>query len=137
MSPQEMVNCNYENYGCMGGFLLTSIDYLMAEGAVSNTCVPYIDNQATCGYECSDGTRDQYEKYYCQPGSLAIAVTFDEIKRELVNHGPMLMGLVIMEDFYSYAGGVYKYTVGENVGGHAMKLVGYGEDPVEGLYWEL
>ena len=27
-SPQEMVNCNYENYGCAGGYLMTSIDYL-------------------------------------------------------------------------------------------------------------
>ena len=36
-----MVNCNYENYGCMGGYLITSIDYLMVEGAVSNTCMPY------------------------------------------------------------------------------------------------
>jgi len=49
----------------------------------------------------------------------------------------MLMGLQIMEDFYSYESGIYKYTIGDNVGGHAMKLVGYGEDPVEGLYWEL
>ena len=35
LSPQEMVDCNYENYGCMGGYLITSIDYLMVEGAVS------------------------------------------------------------------------------------------------------
>ena len=42
-----------------------------------------------------------------------------------------------MEDFYNYESGIYKYTVGENVGGHAMKLVGYGQAPVEGLYWEL
>ena len=72
-----------------------------------------------------------------QPGSLELAVNYDEIKRELINNGPMLMGLQIMEDFYNYESGIYKYTTGTNVGGHAMKLVGYGEDPVEGLYWEL
>ena len=49
----------------------------------------------------------------------------------------MLMGLTIMEDFMSYESGIYKYTVGDNIGGHAMKLIGYGEDPEEGLYWEL
>ena len=37
----------------------------------------------------------------------------------------------------NYSEGVYKKTAGENIGGHAMKLVGYGEDPIEGLYWEL
>lgn len=137
LSPQEMVNCNYENYGCMGGYLITSIDYLMVEGSVPNTCVPYIDNQALCSYQCSDGTRNDYKKYFCEPGSLELAITYDEIKRELVKNGPMLMGLSIYEDFMNYESGIYKYTTGSNIGGHAMKLVGYGEDPVEGLYWEL
>ena len=27
-SPQEMINCNYENFGCTGGYLMTTIDYL-------------------------------------------------------------------------------------------------------------
>ena len=88
-----MVNCNYENYGCMGGYLLTSIDYLMVEGSVPNTCIPYIENQAVCSFACSDGTRNQYVKYYCQPGSLELAVNYDDIKRDLINNGPMLMGL--------------------------------------------
>ena len=30
-----MVNCNYENYGCSGGYLINSVDYLMVEGAVT------------------------------------------------------------------------------------------------------
>lgn len=47
------------------------------------------------------------------------------------------MGLQIFEDFMNYDTGVYKYTFGEIVGGHAMKVVGYGEDPEEGLYWEM
>ena len=41
LSPQEMVNCNYENYGCVGGYLMTTIDYLMTEGAVPKDCIPY------------------------------------------------------------------------------------------------
>ena len=45
-----MVNCNYENYGCLGGYLLTSIDYLMVEGSVSNTCVKYVEDNATCSF---------------------------------------------------------------------------------------
>ena len=95
LSPQEMVNCNYENYGCLGGYLITSVDYLMVEGAVSNTCVPYEESSGFCTYRCSDGGKTSYDKYYCKPGTLAIAVTHDEIKRELVNNGPMLMGLQI------------------------------------------
>lgn len=137
LSPQEMVNCNYENYGCQGGYLITSVDYLMVEGAVSNQCIPYTDDAQMCTYRCSDGGKSKYDKYYCRPGTIAIAVTQEEIKQELVNNGPMLMGLQIMEDFMNYESGIYKYTTGETIGGHAMKLVGYGYDETEGLYWEL
>ena len=42
-----------------------------------------------------------------------------------------------MEDFMSYESGIYVHTAGESIGGHAMKLIGYGEDPEVGLYWEL
>ena len=54
-----------------------------------------------------------------------------------MKNGPMLMGLSIYEDFMNYESGIYKYTYGQEIGGHAMKVVGYGEDPEEGLYWEL
>ena len=47
------------------------------------------------------------------------------------------MGLQIYEDFMNYESGIYKQTAGLQVGGHAMKLIGYGYDEVEGLFWEL
>ena len=137
LAPQEMVNCNYENYGCAGGYLVTSVDYLMVEGGVPEQCVPYEDTMNQCTYRCSDGGKTAYDKYYCKPGTIEIAVNYDEIKRELVENGPMLMGLQIMEDFMNYESGIYKYTTGDNIGGHAMKLIGYGYDEEEGLYWEL
>ena len=115
---------------------MTTIDYLMTEGAVPKDCIPYAEARDICTYRCYDGIT-KYDKYYCKPGSMYIATTHDQIKRELVENGPMMMGLQIYEDFMNYEEGVYKKTAGENIGGHAMKLVGYGEDPVEGLYWEL
>ena len=53
-SPQEMINCNYENFGCTGGYLMTTIDYLQIEGLVSNTCVPYAEKVNQCSYRCED-----------------------------------------------------------------------------------
>jgi hypothetical protein len=38
-----MLNCNYENLGCMGGYLTTAIDYLQMEGLVSKQCIPYAE----------------------------------------------------------------------------------------------
>jgi len=49
----------------------------------------------------------------------------------------MMMGLMIYEDFMSYESGVYVQTSGEEMGGHAMKLIGFGEDENLGLFWIL
>jgi len=48
----------------------------------------------------------------------------------------MMVGLSVYEDFTSYASGVYKHITGGMVGGHAIKLVGWGHDETTGeLYW--
>ena len=46
---------------------------------------------------------------------------------------------MIYEDFMNYGEGIYSQTSRENekIGGHAMKMIGWGTDPVEGLYWVL
>ena len=77
------------------------------------------------------------ERYYCKEHSLKIFTTHDELKAELRLNGPIMVGLMIYEDFLNYESGIYKQTVGDQVGGHAMKLVGYGYDMYEGLYWIL
>ena len=88
-------------------------------------------------YECDYSSPATYHKYYCELGTLKVLTKPEEIKKELRENGPMMMGLRIFEDFMNYAEGVYQYTTGELLGGHAMKLIGYGEDPVEGQYWVL
>lgn len=71
------------------------------------SCVPYEEASQICSYRCKDGGKTPYDKYYCKPGSLAFAVSYDEIKRELIKNGPMLMGLQIYEDFMNYESGIY------------------------------
>ena len=43
-----------------------------------------------------------------------------------MTRGPMMVGLTVYEDFLNYAHGIYHYTTGELIGGHAMKLIGWG-----------
>eukprot|EP00352_Strombidinopsis_acuminata_P001395 CAMPEP_0176349474 /NCGR_PEP_ID=MMETSP0126-20121128/8685_1 /TAXON_ID=141414 ORGANISM="Strombidinopsis acuminatum, Strain SPMC142" /NCGR_SAMPLE_ID=MMETSP0126 /ASSEMBLY_ACC=CAM_ASM_000229 /LENGTH=61 /DNA_ID=CAMNT_0017698869 /DNA_START=622 /DNA_END=807 /DNA_ORIENTATION=+ len=57
------------------------------------------------------------------------------MKENLYHKGPMIVGLMMYEDFMSYQSGIYKHVIGLPIGGHAMKLVGYGTDPEEGLFW--
>lgn len=52
----------------------------------------------------------------------------EAIKRELMENGPMMVGLTVYEDFMNYEKGVYEYTTGVAVGGHAIKIIGWGHD---------
>lgn len=58
------------------------------------------------------------------------------IQIELMTNGPMMVGMTVYEDFMNYKSGVYKYTTGSPVGGHAIKLIGWGHEEETGeLYW--
>lgn len=78
LAPQDMVACNFENFGCSGGQLITSIDFLEAEGIASESCMPYQDGDTYCNFKCID-TSQSYDKYYCKVGSMTIATTVEEI----------------------------------------------------------
>ena len=43
--------------------------------------------------------------------------------------------MTIYEDFYNYKTGIYHHVSGEDMGGHSVKLVGWGRDQVGKLFW--
>jgi cathepsin B len=68
---------------------------------------------------------------------MKVASSHDEIKWDIKVNGPVMVGLVLYDDFLNYESGIYKNVAGEVVGGHAMKMIGWGYDEVEGLFWIL
>lgn len=52
-----------------------------------------------------------------------------------MNNGPMMVGMAVYEDFLNYESGVYEYIVGKQVGGHAIKLIGWGTSEDGSIYW--
>ena len=50
----------------------------------------------------------------------------------LAARGPMVAGMAVYQDFFSYAGGVYKHVSGSLAGYHAISVVGYNETD---RYW--
>ena len=53
-----------------------------------------------------------------------------------MTNGPIEVAFTVYEDFINYKSGVYQYHTGRALGGHAVKMVGWG---VEGgvPYWIL
>jgi cathepsin B len=139
LSPEDMVTCNFGNAGCDGGLLSESVNYLITEGVVTETCKPYVSGEAGlngfCQYSCGD-LNTAYEKYACKIGSGKMLSTYDEIMNEIYTNGPVQVGFVAYSDFYTYSTGIYEKTPSAEVyGGHAVKLIGWNYDSSNRLYW--
>lgn len=54
---------------------------------------------------------------------------FQDIKRDIINRGPVVAIMQVYKDFLVYKDGVYQVLEGTPRfhGGHAIKIVGWGE----------
>lgn len=52
----------------------------------------------------------------------------ERIQTELLQHGPLFASFMVYADFPTYKSGVYKYTSGGYLGGHAVELIGWGNE---------
>ncbi|KAL4473731.1 hypothetical protein ABPG74_022595 [Tetrahymena malaccensis] len=61
-------------------------------------------------------------------GSKAYGIGKDEkaIMAEIYKNGPIEVALTVYEDFLTYKTGVYQHVTGDELGGHAVKMVGWG-----------
>ena len=51
-----------------------------------------------------------------------------------MTHGPVTGAFTVYEDFLAYKSGVYQHKTGRALGGHAIKIIGWGtEDDLD--YW--
>jgi cathepsin B len=53
---------------------------------------------------------------------------------EILTHGPVSAAFTVFDDFLTYKTGVYKHITGNVLGGHAVKIIGWGNE--DGIpYW--
>jgi cathepsin B len=133
LSPQYMVNCDYNNYACLGGYLSKTWYYLENYGIPTEQCVKYISGAGyfdECSAICDDGsTPTFYKAKYAKNFT-----TVSAIQLEVMNNGPIEAGMTVYNDFLAYKSGIYKHITGSLAGGHAVKIVGWGEQ--NGInYW--
>jgi len=132
LSPQDMVSCNTENNACRGGKQDVAWEFLEQTGVVTEDCFSYdstYDKQPECPIKkrCLN-SQIPYFKYKAEKGKSGHLKCPHEIQTAIMNNGPLTTGMLMAEDFMHYKSGVYKYDHGELLGGHAVKIVGWGED---------
>ena len=52
----------------------------------------------------------------------------EEIKKALIEHGPLIVMVNVWKDFFYYKEGVYRHRWGLRVGGHMTNIVGYDDN---------
>jgi cathepsin B len=66
----------------------------------------------------------------------AVESDADAIAAEIMANGPVEAAFTVYADFENYVGGIYHATSQQTMGGHAIKIVGWGvEDGVK--YWKV
>jgi len=98
------------------------------EGMVSCDTLPEYKTP-TCTSTCSESgynTAYKSDKRFAKSSYSVKGVS--NIQKELMEKGTVTVAMTVYEDFEAYAGGVYQHKSGKSLGGHAIKMIGWGVD---------
>ena len=157
VSAADIVTCCYYcGDGCFGGWPGSAFDYWIETGVPSgglygdtNSCVPYFfppcddhphkctdyHDTPECQTQCQDGypkTIDEDRSYGSDDYSVSGE---DDIMQEIYENGSVAAAFDVYEDFEDYSSGIYQHVTGDYLGGHAVKIIGWGVDDQNVKYW--
>jgi len=164
LSTEDLLSCCKTcGMGCNGGYTSQTWTYMQTHGLCTGGlfegegCKPY--TLPPCEHH-TDGVREDCSNWdfdtpacssqcvnsYAGPSynqdkvqnkdAYKVPRTINAIKQELYENGPVEASFTVYDDFMSYTGGVYYHTKGRSLGGHAVKMMGWGTDADSGLdYW--
>lgn len=158
LSADDLLSCCKScGFGCDGGDPLAAWKFWVSDGIVTGSnytiqqgCRPYPfppcehhsnkTHYQPCRHElyptpkCEDKCQVSYnlktykeDKFYGR-SAYAIEGSVQAIQNELYTNGPLEVAFEVYEDFLSYDGGIYFHQGGKLGGGHAVKLIGWGEE---------
>jgi len=143
--------CSSCGMGCNGGYPSAAWSYWVHSGLVSGGnykgggCFPYqlpnCDHHTTgkygpcpavvptpaCTKKCENQATWATDKHFGS-SSYGVPARVADIQNEIMNHGPVEVAFSVYEDFLTYKSGVYHHTSGSMLGGHAVKMIGWGVD---------
>ncbi|CAH9109513.1 unnamed protein product [Cuscuta epithymum] len=136
--------------GCDGGYTISAWQYLVRSGVVTSACDPYFDQTGCshpgcepayptpkCQKECVKGNLLWSESKHFSVNAYTVSPDPYSIMAEIYSNGPVEVSFNVYEDFAHYKSGVYKHVTGEYMGGHAVKLIGWGTSDDGEDYWLL
>eukprot|EP01013_Petalomonas_cantuscygni_P024860 TRINITY_DN46588_c0_g1_i1.p1 TRINITY_DN46588_c0_g1~~TRINITY_DN46588_c0_g1_i1.p1 ORF type:complete len:312 (-),score=64.41 TRINITY_DN46588_c0_g1_i1:538-1473(-) len=140
-SPYALMTCSSMNMGCNGGRLSAAWDYIKDWGLPLDECQPYVGVNGSGTPACQwgkclgDGSWNTWKvSSTSDPGCGYFSCSPSEMAEAIMKEGPIEGSFTVYEDFMHYTGGVYQHKTGSQLGGHAIKIIGWGvEDGTP--YW--
>jgi len=154
ISAADLTSCCYTcGFGCYGGDPAAAWKYWAKNGIVSGgdygttdgckayffpSCEHHVDGSRppcgdtkaapACKKACDSSTQLDYKQSLTFGKSAYSISDVEEVRAEIYNNGPVEAAFSVYEDFLSYKSGVYRHTTGSLLGGHAIKILGWGEE---------
>lgn len=157
ISAEDLLSCcGFEcGMGCNGGYPSGAWRYWTEKGLVSGGlydshvgCRPYSippcehhmngtrppctgegGDTPECIRRCEAGYSPSYQKdKHYGMSSYGVPGNEKEIMSEIYKNGPVEGAFTVYSDFLMYKSGVYQHVSGEAVGGHAIRILGWGVD---------
>lgn len=141
LSTEDMLSCCGFSCGsgCNGGYPSAAWRFFKKHGLTTEDKYPYAfppcehhinaTHYKPCGPskptpKC-DKAAIKGEKYH---GKSVYSVMPSAIELEIMKHGPVEAAFTVYQDFLTYKSGVYQHMKGPELGGHAIKIFGWGEE---------
>ncbi len=122
LSEAHLFSCGCGNCCETGWSFQPALEYARTVGVTDEKCFPYRRTDQPCGGRCSD-----WEKRVTKITEWEKITNVAERKSVLSTVGPMIAGMAVYQDFYSYTSGIYRHVAGALMGYHAVAVVGYSE----------
>eukprot|EP00747_Dinoflagellata_sp_TGD_P219094 gnl/TRDRNA2_/TRDRNA2_91262_c0_seq1.p1 gnl/TRDRNA2_/TRDRNA2_91262_c0~~gnl/TRDRNA2_/TRDRNA2_91262_c0_seq1.p1 ORF type:complete len:344 (+),score=64.95 gnl/TRDRNA2_/TRDRNA2_91262_c0_seq1:84-1115(+) len=160
-SALDLVSCDFqgEDMGCLGGLPNTAWQYAVSKGLATDKCLPYAKADggpipkcpANGSNPCTESVATPLCPTYC-PNVTNSGVTVEDdrvrmynsyavggmgeeqqIRAAIMKGGPVEASFYVFQDLLAYKSGIYHHATGENIGRHAIKIIGWGSSPEP--YW--
>jgi len=139
LSFQDEVSCNNNCDGCEGGDADSAWDFIQQNGVVTDSCYPYtiptcppaqqpclnFTNTPNCLSQCN-GTDQWSKSLHYLSNAYDVGGNVSGIQSDLMTNGPVEACFTVYADFVNYKSGVYQYQTGAALGGHCIKIIGWG-----------
>lgn len=98
------------------------------------------ESSASCPTKCGSNSTSPNNSFgsdkWSFTGGVQSASGEEQIQRAIMEGGPVETAFTVYADFANYASGIYHHVSGSVMGGHAVRIVGWGEESGT-KYWKV